>query len=69
MRALIGPKEDYCLANMMLIIYANNKQPKGSLLFGQIINIEPSIYIFIYFLSNYASTSQPKGRLLFGQLQ
>jgi len=25
MRALIGPKEDYCLANMMIIIYANNK--------------------------------------------
>jgi len=49
MRALIGPKEDYCLANMMLIIYANNKRPKGNLLFGQIINIEPSIYIFMYF--------------------
>jgi len=68
MRALISPKEDYCLANMMFIIYANNKRPKGSLLFGQIINIEPSIYIFIYLLSNYASTSRSKGRLLFGQL-
>jgi len=33
----------------MLIIYANNKRPKESLLFGQIINIEPSVYIFIYF--------------------
>ena len=53
---------------MMLIIYANNKRPKGILLFGQIINIEPSVYIFIYLLSNYASTSRPKGRLLFGQL-
>jgi len=31
---------------VMLIIYANNKRPKGSLLFGQIINIVPSIYIF-----------------------
>jgi len=68
MRALIDLKEYYCLTNMMLIIYANNKRPKGSLLFGQIINIEPSIYIFIYFLSNYASTSRPKERLLFGQL-
>ena len=62
MRALIDPKEDYCLANMMIIIYANNKRPKGSLLFGQIINIEPSVDIFIY----YASTNRPKGRLLFG---
>jgi len=26
---------------MMLIIYADNKRPKGSLLFGQIINIKP----------------------------
>jgi len=26
---------------MMLIIYVDNKRPKGSLLFGQIINIEP----------------------------
>jgi len=53
MRALIGPKEDYCLANMMIIIYANNKRPKGSLLFSQIINIEPSVYIylFIYYLT------------------
>jgi len=47
---------------MMLIIYADNKRPKGSLLFGQIINIEPSVDIFIY----YASTNRPKGRLLFG---
>jgi len=68
MRALIGAKKDYCLTNMMFIIYANNKRPKGSLLFGQIINIEHSIYIFIYFLSNYVSTSRLKGRLLFGQL-
>jgi len=52
----------------MLIIYVDNKRPKGSLLFGQIINIEPSVYIFIYFLTNYVSTSQPKGRLLFGQM-
>jgi len=67
MRALIDPKEDYCLANMMLIIYIDNTRPKGNLLFGQIINIEPSVYIFIYlFLSNYASTNQSKGRLLFG---
>jgi len=51
---------------MMLIIYVNNKRLKGSLLFGQIINIEPSVYIFIYFLFNYASTNQSKGRLLFG---
>jgi len=50
MQALVGPKEDYCLANMMLIIYANNKRAKGSLLFGQIINIEPSVYIFIFYL-------------------
>jgi len=38
---------------MMFIIYVNNKQPKGILLislFGEIINIEPSVYIFIYFL-------------------
>jgi len=26
---------------MMLIIYADNKRPKKSLLFGQIVNIEP----------------------------
>jgi len=45
----------------MLIIYVDNKQPKESLLFGQIINIEPSIDIFIY----YASTNRPKGILLF----
>jgi len=33
----------------MLIIYADNKRPKESLLFGQIINIEPLqlIYLFI----------------------
>jgi len=48
MLALIDPKEDYCLANMMLTIYANNKWPKESLLFGQIINIEPSVNLFIY---------------------
>jgi len=66
MRGLIGSKEDYCLANMMLVIYADNKRPKGSLLFGPIIKIKPSVYIFIYFLSNYASTNQSKGRLLFG---
>ena len=30
---------------MMLIIYPNNKRPKGSLFFGQIINIEPSIHL------------------------
>jgi len=49
----------------MLIIYVDNKRSKRSLLFGQIINIEPSVYIFIYFLSNYVSTNQLKGRLLF----
>jgi len=32
---------------MMLIIYADNKRPKGSLLFGQIINIEPSVDIYL----------------------
>ena len=62
MRALIGPKEDYCLPNMMLIIYANNKQPKGSLLFS---HRTFSLYIYL-FLSYYASTNRPKGRLLFG---
>jgi len=35
---------------MMLIIYADNKRSKESLLFGYIINIERSVYIFIYFL-------------------
>jgi len=49
---------------MMLIIYANNKRSKGCLFFGQIINIEPSVYIFINFF-NYASINRPKGRLLF----
>jgi len=47
---------------MMLIIYVDNKRPKESLLLGQIINIEPSVDIFIY----YTSTNRPKGRLLFG---
>ena len=48
----------------MLIIYANNNRPKGSLLFGQII----SIAHFCLFPINYAINNRPKGRLLFGQL-
>jgi len=44
----------------MLIIYANNKRPKGSLLFGQIINIEPSVYIFIYFYLIMRALISPK---------
>jgi len=42
----------------MLNIYADNKRPKGRLLFGQIINIEPLVYIFIYFLSKHESTQR-----------
>jgi len=46
----------------MLTIYADNKRPKGSLLFGQIINIE----IFFMMLIIYTDNKWPKGSLLFG---